>query len=310
MAKEGGGSPSSSITSAFAAQWRMLLAGSGAGMITKTSVAPLERVKILFQIQDMHLSKGAAPKYTSIGQCVRVMYQEEGMLSLWKGNGANCTRVVPVYALKFTFNDTYKNMVRQPGQALSDLSFRQMILAGMAAGLCQAIITYPLEVVRTRLTITSMMGGTYRGMTHCAAATIQQEGLGAMYKGITPTLLTATPYVGLQMSLFDLIKRNLPRRDDGSTPIHYSLVAGACAGMVAQTAMYPGDVVRRQMQTNGIGGSERMYKNTTDCVMQILRRSGVRGLYLGLPANMVKCLPEAAIQFTAYDTLKSVLSNE
>merc|ERR1719197_2303274 len=99
----------------------------------------------------MHLSKGEAPKYTSIGQCVRVMYQEEGFLSLWKGNGANCTRVVPVYALKFTFNDTYKNMVRQPGQDLADLSFRQMIMAGMAAGLCQCVITYPLEVVRTRL---------------------------------------------------------------------------------------------------------------------------------------------------------------
>merc|ERR1712159_857946 len=103
----------------------------------------------------------------------------------------------------------------------------------------------------------------------------------------------------MQMSLFDLFKRELPKHPDGSTPIVYSLLAGACAGMIAQTAMYPGDVVRRHLQTNGIGGAERKYTGTVDCIKQIVRRNGIKGLYFGLPANMVKCLPEAAIQFTA-----------
>ena len=79
--------------------------------------------------------------------------------------------------------------------------------------------------------------------------------------------------------------------------------------MCAQTAMYPGDVVRRHLQTDGLGGKPKIYKGTMDCIHQIMARSGVRGLYHGLPANMVKCIPEAGIQFTAYDTMKSILLN-
>lgn len=216
-------------------------------------------------------------------------------------------RIIPVYALKFTFNDTYKNMVKYDGQDVKDLSFIQMALAGMAAGLCQSIITYPLEVIRTRLTLSTEMGGKYKGMVDCAAQTVRHEGLSGMYKGITPTLATAVPYVGLQMSLYDVFKRKLPKNADGSTQIHWSLLAGAGAGMCAQTAMYPGDVVRRHLQTDGIGGKPRVYASTMDCIKQIMKRSGVAGLYFGLPANMVKCIPEAAIQFTAYDTFKHLL---
>ena len=77
--------------------------------------------------------------------------------------------------------------------------------------------------------------------------------------------------------------------------------------MVAQTAMYPGDVVRRHMQTVGLGGKPRIYAGTVDCVRQILQRSGPGGLFHGLPANVAKCIPEAGIQFTVYDAIKTAL---
>ena len=79
--------------------------------------------------------------------------------------------------------------------------------------------------------------------------------------------------------------------------------------MVAQTSMYPGDVVRRHLQTDGMGGKQKVYEGTIDCIRKIMKKSGMRGLYHGLPANMLKCLPEAGIQFTAYDMCKSLLLN-
>ena len=73
-------------------------------------------------------------------QTVSTIVKEEGFFALYYGNMANCVRIIPVYALKFTFNDTYKNMVKREGQQLSDLSFVQMMGAGVLAGLCQCII--------------------------------------------------------------------------------------------------------------------------------------------------------------------------
>lgn len=61
------------------------------------------------------------------------------------------------------------------------------------------------------------------------------------------------------------------------------------------------------MQTNGIGGAERIYKNSLDCAVKMIQREGVTGLYKGLAANSVRCIPGAAIQFAAYDILKRAL---
>ena len=84
---------------------KLMASGAGAGAITKTSIAPLERIKILFQVQAM---KGAENKYTGIVQAIRTIVREEGVWALYYGNGANIVRVIPVYALKFTFNDTFR----------------------------------------------------------------------------------------------------------------------------------------------------------------------------------------------------------
>ena len=91
-----------------------MVAGGGAGAITKTSTAPLERVKILLQVQGMklkehpELGQSGTLKYRGIIGTMRTVIREEGFIALYKGNGANVLRVVPVYALKFTFNDFFR----------------------------------------------------------------------------------------------------------------------------------------------------------------------------------------------------------
>ncbi len=83
---------------------RLLFAGGASGAITYTLIAPLERTKILLQVQGMRGSS----KYQSVGQTLLRVVREEGLLALYKGNLANVARVVPTYALKFMFNDRFK----------------------------------------------------------------------------------------------------------------------------------------------------------------------------------------------------------
>jgi hypothetical protein len=282
---------------------RFLAAGAGAGAITKTCVAPLERLKILFQVQAMNQSPGEAPKYRGVVHACRTVFAEEGMLAFWRGNGANVLRVIPVYALKFGFNDSFKQLVRKEGQ--TRLSFSQLILSGSMAGLFQACITYPLELVRTRLTLGKGLGLQYRGIWDCLVQTVRGEGVRGLYKGLSPTILSGAPYVGLQMSFYEVNSRVAKDRfglDAGSALV--KLACGASAGVCAQSLTYAGDTVRRRMQTDGAGGRARRYGGMVDCFVQVYRAEGVRGFFRGLHINCVRAVPGAAIQFLAYDSLK------
>lgn len=63
------------------------IAGAGAGAISKTLTAPLERIKILFQVQNMKNSPFNHSQ--SIFNCLRNIYYEEGLVGYFRGNGAN-----------------------------------------------------------------------------------------------------------------------------------------------------------------------------------------------------------------------------
>lgn len=102
------------------ALWRLLgahvVAGAVAGMVTKTVVAPVERVKTVLQVQSMSGPHKGHAVYTGIWNTFRRLLAADGVRGLWKGNGANVARVIPVYGIKFGFNDLFKDMIA-PGVA-------------------------------------------------------------------------------------------------------------------------------------------------------------------------------------------------
>mmetsp|Transcript_6942 Transcript_6942/g.12782 ORF Transcript_6942/g.12782 Transcript_6942/m.12782 type:complete len:347 (-) Transcript_6942:40-1080(-) len=293
---------------------RLLMAGAAAGVTTKTSVAPLERIKILFQVQGMQAAGvEGRPVFRSIPHAAASILREEGIMAFWKGNFPNCLRVVPVYALKFGFNDTFKQIVQKPGQ--TQLNFAQLITSGTMAGLFQACITYPLELIRTRLTLGPMYGAEYKGIIDCARTTLQQEGFQGFYKGLTPTIWSGAPYVGLQMTCYELYTRNLGTKiqnyigkGENTGKTLAKLTCGALSGITAQTLTYPGDTIRRRMQTDGMCGRERVYRGMMDCYRQIVSKEGGHiALFKGWGTNCIRAIPGAGIQFLAYDTFKALL---
>jgi hypothetical protein len=119
-----------------------------------------------------------APKYTGILQATGVVLREEGLRAMWKGNGANVLRVVPVYGLKFAFNDSIKAAVAGPSKRRLDMS--DLLWVGTLAGLIQTALTYPLETVRTRLTLGPEQGVRYSGIVDCFRQIVRTEGMGGL----------------------------------------------------------------------------------------------------------------------------------
>jgi hypothetical protein len=114
------------------------------------------------------------PKYTGILQAAWLVRKEEGLAALWKGNGANVLRVIPVYGLKFAFNDTIKAVVAGPSK--KQLGIADLLWVGTLAGLLQTALTYPLETVRTRLTLGPEQGVRYKGIADCFKQMVRDEG--------------------------------------------------------------------------------------------------------------------------------------
>lgn len=81
-------------------------AGGMAGAVSRTVVSPLERLKILLQIQ----SPGRTEYKMSIGKALGKMWREEGWRGLMAGNGTNCIRIVPYSAVQFGSYNIYKKV--------------------------------------------------------------------------------------------------------------------------------------------------------------------------------------------------------
>lgn len=200
------------------------LAGGGAGACAKTAVAPVERVKVLQQVQ---VSEGVCfffvaffvfcctaaavhccvvhqglthSQHWGIWRTADNIVHVYGWRSLYCGNGANVARVFPVHAMKFGLMDFFKQWIADPARP----SAGQLMLAGMCAGLVQQTATMPLEGIRTRLSVGAVAVPPllYRGIWHCLQDTVRKEGVRGLYKGLVATWWSGVPYVALQMSFY------------------------------------------------------------------------------------------------------------
>jgi hypothetical protein len=91
---------------------RDLAAGGISAGVSKTLVAPIERVKLLLQTQDANpkIKSGEIPRYTGIVNCFVRVSAEQGVTSFWRGNAANVIRYFPTQAFNFAFKDTFKSI--------------------------------------------------------------------------------------------------------------------------------------------------------------------------------------------------------
>ena len=270
------------------------IAGGTAGVISRTCIAPIERVKILFQVTKAQAVGGGSPWHLP-----RQIWHEEGAAAFWKGNTAAVVRVMPYMSITFLSYEEYKQQLAQHGRPKQACN----LAAGSCAGVTAVAATYPLDLVRTSM---ARPGSTYTGMFDALLRISAERGVGALYSGISATFLGVAPYSGLKFASYEAIKGflgNWLSLDEAELKPWQRVGAGAVAGLLAQTAVYPFDVVRRRMQMHE--GKQRLYASPMHALATIAREEGiVRGLYRGLSLNYLKTMPNVAIYMSLYDIIK------
>eukprot|EP00050_Salpingoeca_kvevrii_P015516 m.47574 g.47574 ORF g.47574 m.47574 type:complete len:386 (+) comp6363_c0_seq2:92-1249(+) len=292
---------------------RNLIVGGLSGCISRTAVSPLERLKILYQVQYMALRDQAiqTDKYPGMVSSLRLIWREEGFRGFFKGNGANCIRVFPYIGLQFMCFSRYKDMalergfLAQPGDQAGTLNSMQKLIVGAAAGTTSVIFTYPLDVARGRLTAQGGVTATqYRGIFHTLTSMVKAEGFKSIYRGMVPNLIGVAPYVGVNYLVFESLKEIAPRQENGEVSATMLMVCGGIAGTTGQTVAYPMDLLRRRFQMR----SQR-YKGVVHAIQTIVREEGIVGLYKGYIPNFVKVVPTIAIMFVSNDVIKRWLAD-
>jgi len=274
-----------------------MLAGGIAGAVSRTSVSPLERLKILFQVQAV---KNA--KYKGIFQSLVMIGREEGVLGYFKGNGTNVARMFPYSAVQFAAFEQFKKALIFEGQ--TDLTPMTRLLAGALAGVTSVAATYPLDLIRTRLAVQTAADFKYTGIWNAAVVIAKADGVLALFKGINPTLMGIAPYVGLNFMCYETLKSFTKTHIQPNPSTIQLLTWGGVAGAVAQTITYPLDVVRRIMQMQGFSSVHPTYTSTFDAMRYLYRTDKIRGFYRGLIPNYLKVIPSMSISFVVYEKLK------
>lgn len=278
-----------------------LLAGGIAGAVSRTVVSPLERLKILFQV----LGPGQTPP--GVITTLREIYRAEGIKGYFKGNGTNVLRIAPYSAVQFASYEKYKAWVLlYTGNESLDTVGR--LFAGACAGITSASTTYPLDMVRTRLSLQEK-NPRYKGIADALKVIYKEEGgILALYRGLFPTLMGVAPYVAINFMVYETLRGFFAiRSETGSPSVFQKLLCGALAGAAAQTVTYPMDVVRRRMQIAGMPGNSFAYPSTYLAFKTIFLREGLRGFFKGMIPNYLKVAPATGVSFVSYEWSKKIL---
>ncbi|RZC34472.1 Mito carr domain containing protein [Asbolus verrucosus] len=286
------------------------IAGGVSAAISKTAVAPIERVKLILQVQHTNKQITEDKRYKGIIDCLVRIPREQGILSYWRGNLANVLRYFPTQALNFAFKDVYKKIFMEGIDKNTQFwrYFAANLASGGAAGATSLCFVYPLDYARTRLGADvgkSLAERHYTGLVDCLVKTFKSDGPIGLYRGFNVSVQGIIIYRASYFGLFDTAKGMLP--DPKSTPFIISFIIAQIVTTVSGITSYPFDTVRRRMMMqSGRKRSEVMYKNTLDCWLKIAKNEGPAAFFKGAFSNILRGTGGALV-LVLYDEFKALL---
>ncbi|XP_062148597.1 probable mitochondrial adenine nucleotide transporter BTL3 [Alnus glutinosa] len=290
-----------------------LWAGAVSAMVSRTFVAPLERLKLEYIVRG---------EQKNLFELIKTIAATQGLKGFWKGNFVNILRTAPFKAINFYAYDTYRNQLMKLTGNEETTNFERFI-AGAASGITATLLCIPMDTIRTKMVAPGgeALGGVIGTFRHM----IQTEGFFSLYKGLVPSIVSMAPSGAVFYGVYDMLKSAYLHSPEGRRRIQNmkqgeelnaleqlelgpgrTLLYGAIAGACAEAATYPFEVVRRQLQMQV---RESRLSALATCI-KIVEQGGVPALYAGLVPSLLQVLPSAAISYFVYEFMKIVLKVE
>lgn len=277
---------------------KYLIAGGVAGAISRTATAPLDRLKVILQVQTTK---------AQLLPAIKRIWKEGHFFGFFRGNGLNVLKVAPESAIRFYTYEMLKNVIVDwKGEEKSDIGASGRLIAGGLAGAIAQTAIYPMDLVKTRLQ--TYEGGKVPKLSTLSKDILVHEGPRAFYRGVVPSLLGIIPYAGIDLAAYETLK-DLSKvyilKDTEPGPL-VQLGCGTISGALGATCVYPLQVIRTRMQAQHTN-AEAAYKGMSDVFRRTLKLEGISGFYKGIFPNLLKVVPSASITYLVYEAMKKTL---
>uniref|UniRef100_A0A8D2GNB8 ADP/ATP translocase n=1 Tax=Urocitellus parryii TaxID=9999 RepID=A0A8D2GNB8_UROPR len=184
------------------------LAGGVAAAISKTGLVPIERVKLLLQVQHACKQITADKQHKGIRDCVVPIPKEQTILTFWRGNLPNVIRYFPTQALNFAFKVKYKQIflggVDKRTQFWS--YFAGNLASDGATGATSLCFVYPLDFARARLAADVGKAGDereFQGLDDCLGKIYKSDGIKGLYQGFNVSVKGIVIYCSAYFGIYD-----------------------------------------------------------------------------------------------------------
>lgn len=169
------------------------------------------------------------------------------------------------------------------------------IVAGMSSGAVAAGLCNPTDLVKTKMQAADAVGKSSWTITKDV---FREEGIRGLWKGTTPSMARAGLLTAAQCATYDEVKLLFTRQFGWEDGIGTHLAVSGVAGLVTTTVTAPVDMVKTNMFVNS------GYSGPWDCVKDIYKRMGVRGLFKGWGANWARQGPMTTLVFVVNEAIR------
>lgn len=314
-----------------------LIAGGTAGLFEALCCHPLDTIKVRMQIfkrvNSIDHPNLKPPGFIKTGKNI---YNNEGLLALYKGLGAVVIGIIPKMAIRFSSYEWYRTLLanEQTGKVSTGNTF----IAGLMAGVTEAVmVVNPMEVVKIRLqaqhlaepavaTVTSGATATaatatatatapkhYKNAIHAAYTIVKEEGFGAMYRGVSLTAARQATNQGANFTVYSKVKEYLQSYHNKEVlPSWETSLIGLVSGAIGPFSNAPLDTIKTRLQKDKTVKTAGMkqassWKRIAAIGSQLIKEEGFNALYKGITPRVMRVAPGQAVTFTVYEYVRGHL---
>lgn len=257
-----------------------------------------------------------------LGDALVKIFRSHGLAGLYRGLPIQAIGIIPEKALKLSVNDAARFYLRNRSD--NSITLFNESLAGATAGLCQVVVTSPMEMLKIHLQMQATLPPAQQKSAVGVIMDVVRGGLPAAYRGASATLLRDVFFSALYFPAFSNLKLFVAQQDDRSlwrfalkqqndnvSPnvnnrlnLLGTFGCGLVAGSVTGWAATPLDVIKTRLQSTG--GKEK-WVNIPTCVRLTLQKEGMGAFFKGATARVLLIGPLFGIVLATYEFMPAIM---
>lgn len=189
---------------------------------------------------------------------------------------------------------------------MGDINVVDYFICGGFGGLVSVLVGHPLDTIKVRLQTDS----TYKSTMDCATKTFNKDGFRGFYRGMSAPLATICPIFAISFMGFKMGKSfitQLTETEEKDYTAQHFFCAGMFSGTMTTLIMAPGERIKCLLQIAEQAASKTQNKTTKigplTLVKQLYREGGLRSIYRGSCATLLRDIPSTATYFATYSML-------